>query len=83
VRNHTFVPQPDKGGNVSISPIVIGNALLLPRLTYWPEGHRAEILISDDALGDIVISDFFKTREEAERWSERAMLQTAERYVTA
>jgi hypothetical protein len=69
---------------MSISPIVIGDALLVPRMAYWPgHGHRAEILISDNALGDIVISDFFKTREEAERWSERAMLQTAERYVTA
>ena len=69
---------------MSVSPIVIGEALLLPRLTYWPgQGHRVEILISDDGLGDAVIGPFFATREEAERWSERAMLETAERYVTA
>ena len=69
---------------MSISPIVIGASIITPRLTYWPEhGHRAEIVFSDDCLGDIVIGPFFGTLNEAERWSERAMLETAEKYVTA
>ena len=42
-----------------IFPIVAGDALLIPRTTYWPDpGWRAEIVISDNALGDIIISDF-------------------------
>ena len=72
------------GSMVGISPIVIGKTLLLPRIQFWPDhGWSCEIIIDDKALGDIEIGPWFEGREDAERWSERAMLKTAERYVTA
>ena len=61
-----------------ISPIVAGDALLMPRITYWLDhGCRAEIVISDNALGDIIISDF----EEARRLGDIRILRAAERYA--
>jgi hypothetical protein len=67
---------------VGISPIVIGKTLLLPRIQFWPKnGWRCEIVIDDKALGDVEIGPWFETREGAEKWSERAMLKTAERYA--
>jgi hypothetical protein len=66
------------------SPIVIGLAILDPRIVFWKNhGWRCEIIIRDDARGDAVFSDFYPTRDEAERWSERAMLKAAERYAEA
>jgi hypothetical protein len=51
--------------------MVVGKALLIPRVTHWPaHGWRAEIVIDDGGLGDVSISKFFKTREEAESKSE-------------
>jgi hypothetical protein len=67
-----------------VSPMVVGKALLTPRVKHWSEhGFRAEIVIDDNALGDIAISEFFVTREEANRAALREMLTAAERYVTA
>ena len=68
-----------------ISPIVAGDALLIPSITYWPDhGWRAEIVISDNARGDVIISDFVETREEeASRLGDVAILRAAERYATA
>jgi hypothetical protein len=69
---------------MSISPLIVGRATLTPYIRRWPEhGWRAEILIDDQALGDIVISDFFETREEANRAALREMLTAAERYAEA
>jgi hypothetical protein len=42
------------------SPIVIGLAILDPRIVFWKNhGWRCEIIIRDDARGDAVFSDFY------------------------
>jgi hypothetical protein len=67
---------------MNMSPMVVGKAILTPRVKYWAgHGHRAEILIDDCALGDIVIGAFYETHKEAERAALREMLTAAERYV--
>ena len=63
-----------------ISPTVVGRAILTPRVKHWAKhGWRAEIVIEDLAGGDIAISEFFETREEANRAALREMLRVAER----
>jgi hypothetical protein len=67
-----------------VSPLVVGKALLIPRVTHWPKyGWRAEVVIDDLARGDIVISEFVETREEAERAAARETLKIAARFVEA
>jgi hypothetical protein len=67
---------------MNVSPMVVGRAILTPRVKYWAgHGFRAEIVIDDLAGGDISISEFFATREEANRAALREMLTVAERYV--
>ena len=69
-------------GERDMSPLVVGKALLIPRVKHWQKhGWRAEIIIDDGGLGDVSISKFFKTREEAEREAAREMLMNAARYV--
>jgi hypothetical protein len=69
--------------NANIGPLLIGKALLIPRVQHWPKhGWRAEVIIDETGtLGDIVVSEFVETREEARRLAQRAVLKTAERYV--
>jgi hypothetical protein len=65
-----------------MTPMVVGKALLIPRVQHWPaHGWRAEIVIDDLAMGDIVISEFVETREEAEREAARDLLKVAARYA--
>jgi hypothetical protein len=53
-----------------LTPRILDNLLLIPRVTHWPQGYRAEVVIDDLGLGDIWIDHFAATREEA---AERAM----------
>ena len=40
-------------------PQVTEKALLIPRVNYWPDhGWHAEVVIADDANGDIIIEEF-------------------------
>jgi len=56
-------------GKRPMTPMVVGKALLIPRVQYWRKhGWRAEVIIDETGtLGDIVIGEFVETREEAER----------------
>jgi hypothetical protein len=41
-----------------MTPQISGKALLIPRVTHWPQhGWRAEVVIDDLAMGDIVIGE--------------------------
>jgi hypothetical protein len=56
-----------------MTPQISGKALLIPRVAHWPKhGWRAEVVIDDLAMGDIIIGGFVKTREEAERLATQA-----------
>ncbi|HZZ22024.1 MAG TPA: hypothetical protein VFE60_05365 [Roseiarcus sp.] len=48
-------------------PQVTEKALLIPRVTHWPQhgGWRYEVVISDGGLGDIIIGEPVATLEEA------------------
>ena len=64
-----------------MTPQISGKALLIPRVTHWPQhGWRAEVVIDDLAMGDIVIGEFVETREEAERLASQAAYEAAARY---
>jgi hypothetical protein len=53
---------------MKVIPLVIGKALLIPRIQHWPDhGWRAEVVIADDGPGDIIIGEFVETRREADR----------------
>lgn len=65
-----------------MTPMVVGKAILIPRVTRWPKhGWRAEVIIDDGALGDIVISEFVTTRKEATRLAIDATAGAAKRFV--
>jgi hypothetical protein len=65
-----------------MTPQISGEILLIPRVTHWPEhGWRAEVVIDDDAVGDIVISEFVATREGARRLAIDAGAEAAKRYL--
>jgi hypothetical protein len=67
---------------MNMSPMVVGKAILTPRVKYWAgHGHRAEIVIDDLAGGDIALSAFYETHKEANLAALREMLTAAERYV--
>jgi hypothetical protein len=55
-----------------MTPQISGKALLIPRVTHWPQhGWRAEVVIDDLAVGGIIIiSEFVETREEAQFMAE-------------
>ena len=62
-------------------PQVTEKALLIPRVNYWPDhGWRAEVVVSDDGPGDIIIGEFVATREEAERLASQAAYDAVSRY---
>ena len=62
-------------------PQVTEKALLIPRVNYWPDhGWHAEVVIADDANGDIIIGEFVATREEAERAASQAAYDAVPRY---
>ena len=64
-----------------IVPQVTPKALLIPRVNYWPKhGWRAEVVIDDGGLGDIIIGAFVETREEAERLATQAAYDAVPRY---
>jgi hypothetical protein len=71
----------------TVTPLVINGRQIMPKIVFWHTeevtGYRAEILVSDDALGDIFISEFFETPEEAERAAQREMVKVAAKYVEA
>ena len=65
-----------------MSPIVIGKALLIPRVQRWPKhGWRAEVVIDDGKMGDIVISEFVATKPEAQRLAIDATAEAAKRFA--
>jgi hypothetical protein len=67
--------------NTNMSPLVVGKALLIPRVKHWPQyGWRAELVIDDLAMGDVIISEFVGTREEAERAASQATCEAAGKY---
>jgi hypothetical protein len=68
--------------NANMFPMLIGKALLIPRVTYWPDhGWRGEVIGGDHASGAVSLSEFVETRQEARRLAQRAALKMAERYV--
>jgi hypothetical protein len=67
---------------MKVTPLVVGKALLIPRIQHWPGyGWRAEVVIDDGGLGDIIIREFVETRREAKRTAVSALLEAARRYV--
>jgi hypothetical protein len=61
-----------------MTPQISGKVLLIPRVTHWPaHGWRAEVVIDDLAMGDIIIGEFVETREEAQLMAEEAVAQAA------
>ena len=66
---------------MNVSPLVIGKTLLIPRGQHWPShGWRAEVVISAQGMGDILIDEFVATREEATRMAAKTLLEAAQRY---
>ena len=64
-----------------MTPLVVGKALFIPRVNYWPQhGWRAEVVIDDLAMGDIIIGEFVETREEAERLATQAAYHAVAKY---
>jgi hypothetical protein len=64
-----------------MTPQISGKALLIPRVKHWPQhGWRAEVVIDDLAMGDIIIGEFVETRDEAERLAMEATYDAAARY---
>jgi hypothetical protein len=64
-----------------MTPQISGKVLLIPRVKYWPaHGWRAEVVIDDLAMGDIIIGEFVETREEAERAASQACYDAAAKY---
>jgi hypothetical protein len=64
-----------------MTPLVVGKALLIPRVRHWPQhGWRAEVVIDDLAMGDIIIGEFVETRDEAEWAASQACYDAAARY---
>ena len=62
-------------------PQLTEKARLTPRVRYWKKhGWRSEVLVYDGGLGDIIIGDFVKTREEAERLATQAAYDAVPRY---
>jgi hypothetical protein len=62
-------------------PQITEKALLIPRVTHWPQhGWRGDVVIDDDALGDVIIGAFVATREEAERLATQAAYDAVPRY---
>jgi hypothetical protein len=54
-----------------VTPQISGKVLLIPRVNYWPQsGWRAEVVIDDLAMSDIIIGEFVETREEAQLMAE-------------
>jgi hypothetical protein len=52
--------------------------LLISHVTHWPKhGWRAEVVIDDEGLGDIIIGEFVETREEAQLMAEEAVARAA------
>ena len=66
-----------------MTPMVVGKALLIPRVQYWRKhGWRAEVIIDETGtLGDIVIGEFVETREEATYMAIKSLLGPAQRYA--
>lgn len=61
-----------------MTPQISGKALLIPRVRHWPaHGWRAEVVIDELAMGDIIIGEFVETREEAQLLAEEAMAKAA------
>jgi hypothetical protein len=62
-----------------MTPQISGKTLLIPRVQYWRKhGWRAEVIIDEiGTLGDVVISEFVETREEAQLMAEEAMAKAA------
>jgi hypothetical protein len=61
-----------------MTPQISGKVLLIPRVKHWPQhGWRAEVVIDNLAMGDIIISEFVETREEVELRGEEAVAQAA------
>jgi hypothetical protein len=64
-----------------MTPMVVGSALLIPRVKHWPQhGWRAEVVIDDLGMGDIIIGEFVGTRGEAERAASQAAHEAAAKY---
>jgi hypothetical protein len=66
-----------------MTPQISGKAVLIPRVKHWPQhGWRAEVVIDDLAMGDIIIGEFVETREEAERAASQACYDAARGQVS-
>jgi len=65
-----------------LCPQITEKALLIPRITHWPQhgAWRYEVVISDNGPGDIIIGEFVATREEAERLASKAAYDAVPRY---
>ena len=65
----------------AFTPVVVGKAILDPHVKHWPGyGWRAEVVIDNNNLGDIRISDWVQTRREAQILALKALADAAEPY---